>query len=114
MAAQCVFNQSGEAFAAYLNAWSRAMATTTLRAPLTASTLAELASTISTQDTARPAIASRIATAEQAGRSCPWPPTDRPVTAHSSGMTAMTSISTRLLGGTRPAMTPVLATGLVK
>ncbi len=60
-------------------------------------------------------IASLIATAEAASSSCHVPsPTVGRVTGQSSGMTAMTSISTRLLGGTRPAIMPVLATGLVK
>ncbi len=82
---------------------------------MTASILDKWASTTSTQDTARLVIASLIATADAASRSCPGPPpTVGRVTGQSSGMTAMTSISRRLLGGTRPAIMPVLATGLVK
>lgn len=68
----------------------------------------------STQESSRRSMHAAIRTAE-AERSSPGPLVMAdPANGHFSGTIAMTSISTRALGGTSPVITPVLATPLGK
>lgn len=68
----------------------------------------------STQESSRCAIQPAIFAAEAERISPGLSFGGEPTNGYFSGTIAITSISTRALGGTRPVITPVLATGLGK